>query len=391
MPRLGPAWRTGGGAGRGFQPPPAVPDGGRGAISSGTGNNESSSRDRSGSHASAGSSDKRMESASNRNPFSLLDDEDGGSGRHDESSSSGGGGIRRGDRASHVGPPPSTNDRFGSLRSNSASSAFPSFNRSASTGAKVTGGRSLADLAAGLSPASSGPSSGLSRSSSTGYRSSGDHDRGGGGSGIGDGVSRGGGSGGDGGAKVIRYTREKLLSLRPVPKEDEGPPAILKHLEGSVVISKAPQDPGELAIVCFQFFPLHFLTTSRIESNVMIAKKLILSNVVFHFLAFSLSVCWDTFDADEIWAQAARERRVTAPKGVGRLRDHDGDERGGRTGSGSAFGSGGRWQRGVALPPDDSRGSRGSSTPDLLTTRMLLLLFLPQKGGSSRKKGNRIA
>lgn len=78
---------------------------------------------------------------------------------------------------------------------------------------------------------------GLPRSSSSGYRD-------------GRGSTSLGGSGGDpfggdGAAKVIRYTREKLLSLRPVPKESDGLPGGLRHLEGSVVVSKAPQDPGE--------------------------------------------------------------------------------------------------------------------------------------------------
>jgi hypothetical protein len=46
--------------------------------------------------------------------------------------------------------------------------------------------------------------------------------------------------------KVIRFTREKLLSMRPPPKgSDEGPPPQLKHLDGAVIISKTSQDPGE--------------------------------------------------------------------------------------------------------------------------------------------------
>ena len=64
---------------------------------------------------------------------------------------------------------------------------------------------------------------------------------------AGDGI---GGSGG--GAKVIRYTREKMLSLRG--RGDEGPPECLKELEGSVVISEEAQDPGEF--LAFRYFDL---------------------------------------------------------------------------------------------------------------------------------------
>jgi len=168
---------------------------------------------------------------------------------------------------------------------------------------------------------------------------------------LGLGGDGGGGGGSGGGAKVIRYTREKLLSLRG--RGDEDPPECIHALEGSVVVSKVSQDP----------------------------------------------VCWDTFDADEIWASAARERRPSdrgdikgQPPG-GRMRDFDsGDERepGPRMGprgsipdrgsmsdrgslGGGVFGSrgsssqgggfGGRWQRGVALPEGDIRPSSRGRTP----------------------------
>ena len=46
--------------------------------------------------------------------------------------------------------------------------------------------------------------------------------------------------------KVIRYTREKLLSMRPAPRGPEnGPPEHLQWLDGSVILSKICQDPGE--------------------------------------------------------------------------------------------------------------------------------------------------
>lgn len=104
-------------------------------------------------------------------------------------------------------------------------------------------------------------------------------------------------------------------------------------------------------------------------------------------LSPTLTVCWDDFDPDEIWASAAaRERRSggpppsKAPESRGssgrNLRDLDDDGGIGRSGSrtipressGGGFGGGvGRWQRGVALPADDGRGSggRGSSNRDV--------------------------
>lgn len=259
MPRLGPAWRSSGagGSGRGFQPPPAVPD-------------ETGTRDRSGSHASGGTAGSGGVDK-NRNPFSLLDeDDDGGA-----PTSSSGGAEKSGSRASNSrGPPAPTNDRFSALKSSSESSSRP-YNRSASNGPRV-GGRSLADLAAGLSSTSGGGGGGggdrdnhhhhhhhrdrnndsskqIHRSSSTGlYHRGGDR---------GDMQRSRSGSGfdqDDGGAKIIRFTREKLLSLRPRPTGNVGLPDVLKHLEGSVVITNEPQDPGmceiELSVSLFYMF-----------------------------------------------------------------------------------------------------------------------------------------
>jgi len=122
-------------------------------------------------------------------------------------------------------------------------------------------------------------------------------------------------SGGHGGSidsykpdpKVIRYTREKLLSLRFAPRGSEpGPPEELKPLEGSVVISPTAQDP----------------------------------------------VCWDTFDAEEIWETAREQRRSSAiisGKAIGGL---DGDQRR------RAAPSSGRWSRGLALPPPEESNRR---------------------------------
>lgn len=46
--------------------------------------------------------------------------------------------------------------------------------------------------------------------------------------------------------KVIRFTREKLLALRPKPAvNDEGPPENLRHLEGIPILSDTALDPGK--------------------------------------------------------------------------------------------------------------------------------------------------
>ncbi|KAL7495872.1 hypothetical protein ACHAWT_004205 [Skeletonema menzelii] len=314
MPRLGPAWRSSGagGSGRGFQPPPAVPD---------------ETRDRSGSHASGGTSGSGAEK--NRNPFSLLDDEDEGAPSSNSSS-----GVDKNIRSNSRGPPAPTNDRFSALKS-SESSSRP-YNRSASSGPRP-GGRSLADLAAGLSSTGGdrdhhhhhrgserNDSKPIHRISSTGYHRG---ERGGNSSDIQRSRSGSGGGGSldhdDGGAKIIRFTREKLLSLRPRPTGDVGLPDVLKHLEGSVVVASEPQDP----------------------------------------------VCWDTFDADEIWSQVARERRTSErgpppskdePRRGSRLGDDEPRVARERRGTGfSTTGGGGRWQRGMSIPESD-RGSRPS-------------------------------
>ena len=74
-------------------------------------------------------------------------------------------------------------------------------------------------------------------------------------------------------------------------------------------------------------------------------------------------VCWDPFDPEEIWAQVPRERLVRtgstgAPKGISApprgLAEPVEDRRRSSTGPG-----GGRWQRGVALPPPDESEKRG--------------------------------
>ena len=86
-------------------------------------------------------------------------------------------------------------------------------------------------------------------------------------------------------------------------------------------------------------------------------------------MLMKLKVCWDTFDADEIWSQVARERRSSdrgppASKDDSRRGSRLGDDepRGMRERRGSAFstgGGGGRWQRGMSIPEND-RGGRQS-------------------------------
>mmetsp|Transcript_24154 Transcript_24154/g.59130 ORF Transcript_24154/g.59130 Transcript_24154/m.59130 type:complete len:680 (+) Transcript_24154:106-2145(+) len=272
---LRPAWSkgAGGGGGRGFQPPPTV------------------SADRSDQpRSSSWGSQERRDS----NKFSALQDEDdekAGSTQREERNSGG-----------------SRGEAFRTSFSRSSSGPKPS-------------GRSLADLAAQVpenSPAG--------RRHISNYES-----RSSGGSGRFSGL-RSGDHANPGAAvsmdsykpdpKVIRYTREKLLSMRP-PSQfgDQSLPVNLRHLEGSAVLSKAPQDP----------------------------------------------VCWDSLDAEEIW-EAIRDRRVPAGAkvvaGTSRGLNEAGEEPRRRNTSG-----GGRWQRGVALPPPDESGRRkdkDAESPDEL-------------------------
>ena len=70
-------------------------------------------------------------------------------------------------------------------------------------------------------------------------------------------------------------------------------------------------------------------------------------------------MCWDTFDPDEIWAQVSRERvarsgSISGPKGPPSRLDAADD----KTRRASTDRGGGRWQRGVALPPPDENANR---------------------------------
>ncbi len=89
------------------------------------------------------------------------------------------------------------------------------------------------------------------------------------------------------------------------------------------------------------------------------------------FGRLGLSVCWDTLDADEIWS-VARERRVLAgappvkaAPGIVRSSSEGLEERRSRPPAAPIVG--GRWERGVALPPpDESKGrkDRDADHPD---------------------------
>jgi hypothetical protein len=200
---LRPAWHkgAGGGGGRGFQPPPTV----------------SSDRGDKARSSSWGSQERR-----DANKFSALEDDDdvsSGNGKSDERSSG-----------------------------NSRSEAFrTSFGRGSSSATKPSG-RSLADLAARVPE---GAPTGRRQTTNYEARGSGSTGRF---TGSRSGDQGGSGSGGSVDAykpdpKVIRYTREKLLSMRsPSHLGDQGLPSSLSHLEGSNIISKTSQDPGELKL-----------------------------------------------------------------------------------------------------------------------------------------------
>mmetsp|Transcript_20038 Transcript_20038/g.41899 ORF Transcript_20038/g.41899 Transcript_20038/m.41899 type:complete len:1092 (-) Transcript_20038:300-3575(-) len=230
-----------------------------------------SERGRSQSIGSSGDNSAGENRTPTYNKFSALDDDED---------------VIEGDRP----PAPKGNSRSEALRQGLGS-------RSSSTG-KSLGGRRLADLAA------SAPTD-----RPTGY-------------------SGGGGRYGARGApapidegKIIRFTREKLLSMRPAAPSNILPDD-LKPLAGNVIISEEPQDP----------------------------------------------VCWDTFDAEVIWAAVPRRAAKPGPPPSGRSLSDMAEgapppRRGRETSSG-----GGRWQRGVALPPpsaaDKARKDKDAENPD---------------------------
>lgn len=71
-------------------------------------------------------------------------------------------------------------------------------------------------------------------------------------------------------------------------------------------------------------------------------------------------VCWDSFDADQIWAQVKDRQEKQAAKRVGTGRPRD-DEHDGHNHRSSSHGEPNRWQRGVALPPADRNRASSSN------------------------------
>jgi hypothetical protein len=117
-------------------------------------------------------------------------------------------------------------------------------------------------------------------------------------------------------AKVVRFTRERLLSMRPSPLS--APPPHMKGIEGTVILSLEPQEP----------------------------------------------VCFLTFDAEEIWAAVPRERRPVV-KPASALREAPEERRPTTRRDGGGTGFGGRWQRGQALPPaEQAKKAREKETDD---------------------------
>mmetsp|Transcript_9381 Transcript_9381/g.17885 ORF Transcript_9381/g.17885 Transcript_9381/m.17885 type:complete len:1095 (+) Transcript_9381:153-3437(+) len=113
---------------------------------------------------------------------------------------------------------------------------------------------------------------------------------------------------------VIRFTREKLLSMRPQPKGEV--PEVLRELEGTVVLADKAQDP----------------------------------------------VCFDVFDADSIWATVPARRSSS----VKLTRETSQGEAEPRRPSARISGTGGRWQRGVALPPPSATTSSTGRTKEII-------------------------
>mmetsp|Transcript_1756 Transcript_1756/g.2322 ORF Transcript_1756/g.2322 Transcript_1756/m.2322 type:complete len:1071 (+) Transcript_1756:209-3421(+) len=269
LPRLGPTWRSGA-QGRGFQPPPAVP-----AAS----DKPSTTND----------DDKRQ----NRNSFSLLDDDEGTYKKKREEPQ-----RSMGDSGRFI-------SRSEGLRSTGTGSGGFSSRVRKSAGS----GRSLSELASRL------PSTTPTTSSSSGRPHVGTHSHRGGF----EEPSTGNNSRMSGlrsepteEEKTVRFTRERLLSMRPRPDSDIKPPSSLHPLNGSPLLSEEPLDP----------------------------------------------VCWDNFDANEIWA-VNRER---SSRGIGKqvttVRERkEGDREERRVTPNEGVN---KWRRGVALPPSGEGSTRRS-------------------------------
>lgn len=84
--------------------------------------------------------------------------------------------------------------------------------------------------------------------------------------------------------------------------------------------------------------------------------------LTLHIFLLNGLVCWDIFDAEEIWNQSREQRRSTKSQssGIPVRRDLDQHER-----RGSSRVEEDRWQRGVALPPPGEGSKRDSSNDRL--------------------------
>ena len=241
QPRLGPAWRSTSSGGRGFQPPSAAsePD---------------------------PSSSGEAKMSTNRNSFSLLNDDDDGHGHSGPSSRSK---KSNGSRSNNGNVNVNSSPKRGGFTSRSeglrsaglGSGGFAS--RSASKGGGT--GRSLADLVSrfpssdrdrGEGRSNSNTRSGTSTSASARH-SARTEDSSGAGMGMNLGVGERTSGHGHGAPrsssmsnfvddkKVIRFTRERLLSMRPRTEKDAVRPKVLDVLDGSALLSSEPLDPGK--------------------------------------------------------------------------------------------------------------------------------------------------
>lgn len=339
LPRLGPAWRS-----RGFQPPPAVPP--SDPLEESSNKQQMLMRSRSGSSGSASYGDK---SGNSRNSFSALlqadgnSDEDIGLNGHIQGPNGGktvdsnlvsdlssvrrlgSSGSFRSRSDGLMGNTSTNSNRIGGFNSMSRASSS-SYSNSSPSPYKSTG-RSLADLAART------PATGISRSHSGSYSNTNSSSN----------ISMGSSSrdrpvmsiADDVDRKIIRFTRERLLSMRPQPNISAGLPNVLKHLVSTAIVTKAPQDP----------------------------------------------VCFEDFDADQIWSQAIPARLSRGVTAGGSIKTNSSNNSINLRVSGEAlrsrsetdtFSSGtgsGRWQRGVALPPtsdslDGLKNKSGSRKAD---------------------------
>ena len=267
---LRPAWHRGSqSGGRGFQPPPTVASE---RVRSGSGGG--------GSDQQQQQQQQKQQQNQNVNKFAALDDDEDIAAIEQEAE----------EVAKRV-----ANSRSEALRSSSTGVGRSNSNKP---------GRSLADLAARVP---------TSRERSASFGSTGERSAGGGAanasSRLSSHVSSSSTAAAANEANVIRFTRERLLSMRPKPLDE--PPEQLKILDEQidVVVTEKAQDP----------------------------------------------VCWDTFDAEAIWATVPRRSSKAAEGTEGRR----GSTRREIGSSGS-----GRWQRGVALPPQDqAKKAREADNP----------------------------